>query len=81
MGTPTSASSSLVNRTYDMCADIDDEYHMVLVCSKYEILRKKYIKRFYYVKPPVHKFILLLNSANRKDIFNLGIVVYKSFKQ
>ena len=34
-------------------SDIEDEYHFVLVCSIYSILRKKYIRPYYYNRPSV----------------------------
>lgn len=42
--------------------DVEDEYHFVLVCDFYTELRKLYIKKFFYVRPSMAKFIDLLNS-------------------
>ena len=35
--------------------DIADEWHFVLVCPKYLILRQNYIKPYYSKKPGVYK--------------------------
>ena len=42
--------------------DVEDEYHFVLVCDFYTELRKLYIKKYFYVRPSMAKFIDLLNS-------------------
>lgn len=36
--------------------------HFVLVCDFYTELRKLYIKKYFYVRPSMAKFINLLNS-------------------
>ena len=52
-------------------SDIEDEYHFVIVCKCYTVIRKKYIKQYYNVKPSVFKFTQLLTSCNKTDINNL----------
>ena len=47
--------------------DIEDEYHFTLICNNYNDIRKKYIKRYYYVRPSVFKFTQLMQSENRKE--------------
>lgn len=42
--------------------DVEDEYHFVLVCDFYTALRKFYVKKYFYVRPSMAKFINLLNS-------------------
>ena len=37
--------------------DIEDEYHFVCICKPYETIRKHYLKKTYYVRPSVAKFI------------------------
>jgi len=58
-----------------------DEYHYTLVCPAFTQLRKKYIKRFYYIRPNTLKFKQLFNS-NRKQLSNLARfvdVIMKTF--
>ena len=37
--------------------DIEDDYHIILICTQYSDLRRKYINSYYYVNPSMHKFI------------------------
>ena len=39
----------------------------MLICLRYTILRKKYIKKYYIVKPSMYKFVALLNAENLKN--------------
>ena len=46
-------SQNIVDRAQRMCtfcnkSDIEDEYHFVLMCPVYSILRQKYIRPYYY---------------------------------
>ena len=60
--------------------DIEDEYHFICVCNKFSEVRKKYIKKFYFIRPSMFKFIQLLNSSNKMLIRNLCIFVKESLK-
>ena len=53
--------------------DIQDEYHALMICSRYESLRKKYLKPYYYKRPSVYKFIQLMNTVNKREQFRLMI--------
>ena len=46
------------------CQVLEDEYHVVIVCSKYTVIRKQYIKPYYTEKPCMFKFIKLLKTHN-----------------
>ena len=48
--------------------DIEDEYHFVCVCSRYQTIRTKYIKSKYYIRPSVYKYLELLKSSNRAEL-------------
>ena len=47
------------NRLCKCCSrnDIEDEYHFILVCPCYLDLRQKLIKKFYFYKASVFKFV------------------------
>ena len=64
------------NRLCTLCSkiDIQDEYHVLMVCPHYTILRKKYIKAYYYERLSMYKFIQLMKSDNKRDQFRL--IVY-----
>lgn len=65
---------------YCNSGDIEDEYHFICVCSKFAELRKLYIKKYYFARPSMFKFIQLLNSSNKNLIRNLCIFVRESLK-
>ena len=49
-------------RTCTLCNsnDIEDEYHVTLVCEYFRDIRKKYIEPFYYQRPTMMKFTIKL---------------------
>ena len=50
-----------------LCNEIKDKYHVMLICPRYTVLRKKYLKKYYIVKPSMYKFVTLLNAENIKE--------------
>ena len=60
---------------------LEDEFHFVIECKLYQDLRQKYIKRYFWARPNIPKFIELLESENKKTIKNLSIYIFKSFKK
>ena len=61
--------------------DIEDEFHFVLKCSKFQNLRRQFIKKYYYKKPSMFKFVSLLRTTNRKEIMNLGNFLLQAFEE
>ena len=59
--------------------DIEDEYHFILVCKTLSEIRKKYIKKYYYTRPSVYKFIALLQNTNKKVLTNLAKFIREAF--
>ena len=52
--------------------DIQDKYHALMICPRYETLRKTYLKPYYYKRPSVYKFIQLnMNTVNKREQFRL----------
>ena len=68
-------------RICSLCDVLEDEYHFVLICGKFTTLRRKYIQKYYYTRPSMEKFVSLLNSKKKRQIHNLGIFLYKAFKE
>ena len=60
--------------------DIEDEYHFLLICPAYQIIRQKLIKSYYWKKPSVYKCILLLTSNSVKEIRKVAKFVYDAFQ-
>ena len=56
-----------VDRICFQCNEIEDEYHILICCSKYEELRKKYLPKYLYNKPSMFKFVEFLNGQNEKN--------------
>ena len=51
--------------------DIEDEYHIVLICENFRDVRLKYIKPYYHNRPRMFKFVELMNTTNKRDRFKL----------
>ena len=58
----------LENRKCQNCNTLEDEFHFILECHLYQDLRAEYIKRYYWVRPNMPKFIELLKSENKTTI-------------
>lgn len=52
-------------------SEIEDEYHFVCICPKFEELRKRYLKTYYYVRPSVFKYVQLVCCVNRSTLVKL----------
>lgn len=65
-----------------MCNDrlIEDEYHFILICRKYEDIRKRYIKQYYWRNPSALKLVQLLSVQNVKELNNLGKYLFAAEK-
>ena len=46
--------------------DIEDEYHFILICDRYNDIREKFISNFYFKRPSVVKLLSLLNSTKNR---------------
>ena len=69
-------------RLCEMCSngDIEDEYHFVLICAKYKVLRRRYISNYYVDRPSMMKFLQLLSSKDETlqiNLINYLIGAYK----
>ena len=42
-------------------------------CALFADIRRKYIKKYYWIRPSMFKVVNLINSDNRTTIKNLGI--------
>ena len=51
--------------------DIEDEYHVALLCNFLKNIREKYIKPYYYNRPNMIKFRELMNTPNSKERFSM----------
>ena len=63
---------------YCLCCntlDIEDEFHFVCICQCFNIIRNKYIKKYFYKNQSVYKFIELLKSNSKNDLVRLSLFV------
>ena len=59
-------------RKRKLCNCLEDEFHFVIECDLYCILRRKYINAYYWRRPIMMKFIELVNSTNNVVIWLVG---------
>jgi exonuclease III len=60
--------------------DIEDEFHFVCICRCYINIRRKYLKRFFYINPSVFKFHQLLVSTDKNEIVKLCKYIQEAFE-
>ena len=58
---------------------MEDEYYFVLEYQRYIETRQKYITKYYWQRPSMHKFIELINSDDTKLLRTVGSFVYQAF--
>ena len=70
------------NRICTLCnlRDVEDEFHFILKCPKYQEIRNSYIKRYYFGRPSDFKLIQLLSVQNLKELRNLGKFLFLAEK-
>ena len=68
------------DRKCRICSVLDDEFHFVLECKQFEELRKKYIPRYYRIRPNMVRFVELINNTTENTIRNLSMFVYYAFQ-
>ena len=59
---------------------LEDEFHFVLECSRYNDLRTIYIPNYHRRRPNMFKLVELFKSENKKIQINLSLCVFKAFK-
>ena len=69
----------LDERRCQICDKLEDEYHFILECQLFNEFRQQYIKKYYWKRPNVIKFIDLLKSENINTVRRLAIYVSKCF--
>ena len=72
----TTPITPLNERKCTRCNKIDDEFHFMLECKRYEDLRKKLIPSYFYKRPSMFKCIQLFTSDHVKTIRNLAKFIY-----
>ena len=50
----------------------EDEFHFLFVCNIYDRIRNLYLRKFYYIRPSMHKMVLLFQRKSPKIVFDLA---------
>ena len=61
--------------TFCNSRDIEDEYHVMLICPCYNDIRRKYIKTYYFKRPSVYKFLSLMKTCSKEEVVKLAVFV------
>jgi hypothetical protein len=67
-------------RKCNICLKLEDEFHVLLECPQYNVLRKQLIDKYYWKKTNIPKFIELLTSQNENGIRKLSMFIFKMFE-
>jgi hypothetical protein len=58
---------------------IENEYHFLLICPKYSILRKKYLPKYYIQWPNINKFCSLINSDSLSKLKKVSLFLTHAY--
>ena len=67
-------------RKCSICGTLEDEFHFVLECSLYNNLRVKYLSPYFWKRPSMFKFLVLINSTNVNCMRKLSAFIFHAFK-
>ena len=55
---------------------VETEFHFILICDAYSLLREQYIPRKFWVLPNINKFNILINTRSENVLKNLAYFIY-----
>ena len=67
------------DRLCTLCNKLEDEFHVICECPRYDTCIKLYIKPYYVRKPSMAKLVQLLNTDNISKMQKLAILIKKCF--
>ena len=67
------------DRLFTLCNKLEDEFHVICECPRYDTCRKLYIKPYFVRKPSMDKLIQLLNTDNTIEMQKLAIFIKTCF--
>ena len=62
-----------------VCDDIEDEYHIIMKCTRYSALRKRLLPKNLYTNPSMFKMINFIDTSKGKILKYFGIFCHKVF--
>ena len=66
-----------LERVCETCLAVEDEFHILIECKRFDALRKKYIPEKLTERPSMHKFVQFINYAKGNELRNLSIFCHK----
>ena len=60
---------------------VEDEYHFLLVCPNYQVLRRKFFKPYFCHWPTLIEFEILLSKTSKPSITSLAKFIYFATKK
>ena len=75
------ANLEFIDRICFECNEIEDEYHVVMNCKKYNDIRIKHLPATLYKKPSMYKFVEYINSEDVCKLKKLGLFMFYVFKR
>ena len=75
------ANLEFIDRICFECNEIEDEYHVVMNCKKYNDIRIKHLPATLYKKPSMYKFVEYINSEDVYKLKKLGLYMFYVFKR
>ena len=60
---------------------LEDEYHFLLICPLYDLLRLMYIPEYFIKNPSVDEFARLMSSQHETVIRNTAMYIFYAFKE
>ena len=73
-------NKELIDRECNLCGKLEDEYHAVIECPRYQEFRKMYIPQYLLIRPNMFKFIQFLNTDNPYELRSFGKFCHSLFK-
>ena len=61
--------------------ELEDKYHFIIMCPLYQDIRTQYIKKYYYIKPSMVKFVTLFESPNKAILVGLSKFISFAMKR
>ena len=65
------------DRVCEECGVVEDEYHIIIECKRFDSFRTKFLPKFLIVRPNMYKFISFINTTTGKNLKNFGLFCHR----
>ena len=69
----------LIDRECSLCGKLEDEYHVIIECPRYDKLRNVYIPQNLLKRPSMFKLLEYLNTENIEVLRAFGKFIFNVF--